>query len=208
MTLLTEIAQDPLDQFLPFRFPFARSATMAVWPSDIPRESRKVWKDSRRNFSAVWRVPRGRGFDGLTIRIPGCHLVLAVISGTIRLRHGAAEVSLCPGQAVAVSVPEIEIEIPPTFNSESVFILYFFQEMPSVEELGRESLVSILFEMQRWNPAGLFGFQRANWLIEHGAVPGGGIESAVGLMLTMFRSGLESTLRFYGSGRKTLENNE
>jgi hypothetical protein len=184
-------------------FPFARSARNAQWPTDIPHTERMRWKDSPRNFSAVWAVPAGVGFDELHIKLPRHFLVLAVSSGAIRISHGARVVFLTKGQAVAVSFREVQVEVPISPYGESVFMVHLISRMPTVEQLGPETLLGTLVGKegkQASQVPGLFPYPNAGPLLQP-ALPGGKeIDSALELLWRLYVCGLQSTVRFVASG--------
>lgn len=183
------------------RFPFARSARGARWPSDIPHRERRRWKDSRKNFSAVWRVPAGMGFDDLRIELPRHFMVLVVDRGAIRLSHGAREVCLVTGQAVAVSVREVLVEVPFSARGESVFQIHLFSRMPTMEKLGTESPLAMMVRRQATHVSGLFPYRNAAALLNPGLYGGKLMDNAVELVWRLYVCGLQSTVRFVASGQ-------
>lgn len=181
-------------------FPFAQSATLAHWPADIPHSARMMWKGSRRDFSAVWRVPVGTGCDALRINLAGSFLVLVVISGSIRLSHGGTEVKLRAGQAAAISVAEMQVEVCDPPDGENVFVLHLFHRMPGPGKLGSDSILANLVEKQGRHVPGIFWFANSGQL-RFEASPVWVPEDAVALLFRLLTCGLESTVRFAASGR-------
>lgn len=185
-------------------FPFAQSATRAHWPADIPHPARMIWKDSKRDFSALWRVPVGSGCDALRISLSGRYLIIVVLNGSIRLSHGGTVVKLRAGQAAAVSVAELVIEVPDSPDGENVFILHLFHRMPGPEKLGGNSILAGLVEKQGRHVPGIFWFGNSGQLRFEASpvwVPGDAEE----LLWRLFTCGLESTVRFIASGRRSCE---
>jgi hypothetical protein len=181
-------------------FPFARSARNAQWPSDIPHTERMRWKDSPRNFSAVWTVSAGVGFDELNLKLPRHFLVLTVSSGAIRISHGAREVFLSKGQAVAVSFREVQVEVPTFARGKSEFVVHLISRMPTIEQLGPETLLGSLVGKEATHVSGLFPYPNAGPLLQP-ALPGGKqIDSALELLWRLYVCGLQSTVRFVASG--------
>ena len=181
-------------------FPFAQSTTLAHWPADIPQSARVMWNGSRRNFSVIWRVPAGSGCDALRVCLSGRYLVIVVLLGSIRLSNGGTVVELHGGQAAAVSVTELEVEVPDSPDGENVFILHLFHRMPGPERLGRNSILAGLVGKQSRHHGGIFVFKNAGQLRSE-ASPVWVAGDAVALLFRLSTCGLESTVRFIASGQ-------
>ena len=183
------------------QFPFAHSVRVARWPFDIPQSERRIWNDRPKNFSALWRVPAGTGFDSLRIELPGRFLVIAVRRGAIRLSYGGTTVFLRQGQAAAVSVTELQAQFPDYPHGECVFEIHLFQRMPTPEQLGQGSMLAGFVAKQGRQPAGIFPFANAAPLLIEGLPGGAVVESAAALLFRLSCCGLEPTVRFIASGQ-------
>jgi hypothetical protein len=183
------------------QFPFAHSVRVARWPFDIPQSERRIWKDSPKNFSALWRVPVGAGLDSLRIELPGRFLVIAVRRGAIRLSHGGTTVHLSQGQAAAVSVPEVQAQFPDYPKGECIFVIYLFQRMPAPEQLGKGSLQAGFVMKQGRHPPGIFPFANAALLLIEGLPGGAVLDNTAALLLRLHCCGLQSAVRFIASGQ-------
>ena len=140
------------------------------------------------------------GFESLCIDLAGCFLVLVVVTGSIRLKHGSTEVDLCAGQAAAVSVNEFEAEIVDPSYGDCVFVVHLFHRMPKAEKLGRDSLLAALVEKQGRHVPGIFPYTNAGQLRLEASPVGLLPEDAAALLFKMYCCGLESTVRFIASG--------
>ncbi len=178
--------------------PFARSKRCAMWPADIPQHERHVWKDSRKSFSTLWRVPMGSEFDPLRIELHQRFLVLVVRRGVIQLQHGATRIRAVEGDAVAISVSEFLAEVPNCGDEYSLFDLHLFHRMPTPGKL-EGSLGSLVSKLGA-QPPGMFPLWNAQTLLI-APLPGGlPIDNAMTLLTRLLSCGLQSTVQFVASG--------
>ncbi len=182
---------------LPFSLrPVCNSCLLA---SRHPAGARQIWEDSRQNFSAEWRIPPGTGFEELRVNFPRHQLVLAVASGAIRLSYGAREVQLVAGQAVAVSVPEVLVDVPFSPYGESVFVLHLIHRMPTMEELGEGGELAATLAQSGGEVPGLFPYRNASLLLQPGPYSAVLPRNGADLVHRLWLCGLEPTVRFLRS---------
>lgn len=176
--------------------PFARSVSLAKWPTDIPVAARRMWDGNKKNFSAIWRVPARSGFDALRVTLLRRFLVIVVRRGRIKLGYGDSQVYLVANQAAAVSASEVMVEVFDCGYGDAVFELNLFDRVPPASHFGCMARLVESQKEKRGNPPGIFAFGNALPLL---APSGIGFGENTAFFDRLFACGLASAIQFIAS---------
>lgn len=179
------------------QLPFCGTKRLAYWPRDIPDQEQMKWMPGGKDFSALWRVPGGVYVESLRVVLQRRFLVLVVLQGTVTVWNGALGYRLGKGNGVAISTPEIHVEVPCHPYGDTVVVLHLFRRMPVFDAL--PEVLRKGAEVVGKGIAGIFPYVEARGLLCQ--LPGDGEEmTAERLIERLAGRGIESTVRFVASG--------